>query len=200
MNETEPKVTLEGLEDLRLRTRRRAHPSWLPLLIFGVLSLGAVPFALGGDDGYDGFYWLAAGPLGGALTWILARRRGLEIGLEDRNFNAYAAIIAAMVAGALAIGWAGGEGAFSEAGTVYPIAIGLVAIAAIARSPLLAATGAALAAWGTGVLIADPEEVAAWTYAGEGAILIVAGLASLAGSRSSDAAPAKPGAGAAVGI
>jgi hypothetical protein len=194
MNEIESAQTLESIERLRDRTHRVAHPSWLPFLIFGALVIGAVPFSLAGDDGWDGYYWLAAGPIGGIATWKLIERRGAVIGLIDRNVRVHAAIIAAMVAGGLIIGWAGGESAFSEAGTVYPIAAGLLAIAAINRSTLIAIAGAGIAAWGTGVLIADPTEVAAWTYAGEGAILFAAGLITL-----SQARPSAPEAGMRTG-
>jgi hypothetical protein len=156
MNEIESAQTLESIERLRDRTHRVAHPSWLPFLIFGALVIGAVPFSLAGDDGWDGYYWLAAGPIGGIATWKLIERRG--------------------------------------AGTVYPIAAGLLAIAAINRSTLIAIAGAGIAAWGTGVLIADPTEVAAWTYAGEGAILFAAGLITL-----SQARPSAPEAGMRTG-
>jgi hypothetical protein len=183
MSDTESAATLESIERLRDRTQRVAHPSWVPFFVFGLLVLGAVPFSLAGDDGLDGFYWLLAGPLGGVLTWKLVERRGVAIGLIDRNVRLHAAIIAAMVAGALIVGWAGGESAFSEAGTVYPIAAGLLAIGAINRNPLIAGAALAIAAWGTGVLIADPAEVAAWTYAGEGAILLGAGSVTLARAR-----------------
>jgi hypothetical protein len=182
MNKTEPKVALDELEDLRTRARRTAHASWVPLFVFGVLTLGAVPFALLGDDGYDGFYWLVAGPLGGAVTWQLVQRRGSEIGIFDRRARIYAAIIAAMVAGALIIGWSG-ESAFSEAGTLYPIAAGLLAIGAISRNLLIAAVGVAIASWGTAMLIAEPDEIAAWSYAGEGGVLLVAGIIALAQAR-----------------
>lgn len=196
MNEIDSEATLESIERLRERTHRVAHASWLPFFVFGLLVIGAVPFSLAGDDGWDGYYWLLAGPLGGIVTWKLVQRRGSAVGLVDRNVRLHAAIIAAMVAGALIIGWAGAESAFSEAGTAYPIAAGLLAIGAINRNPVIAAAGAGIAAWATGVLIADPAEIAAWTYAGEGAILLAAGLATLAraqaavgeGRRSSGAA------------
>src|SRR5947207_8666438 len=106
MSDVQSEVSLSEVEDLRRRTRRTASPSWLPFFVFGALCLGAVPFALPGD-GYDGFYWLVAGPAGGALTWWLAQRRGTSLGILDRHIPLYAAIIAGMVFGATAIGWAG---------------------------------------------------------------------------------------------
>jgi hypothetical protein len=185
MNEKEPRLALDEVETLRTRTRRTAHASWLPMLVFGVLTLGAIPFALLGDDGYDGFYWLVAGPVGGAVTWQLVQRRASEVGVLDRRARLYAAIIAAMVAGALIIGWIGGDSAFSDAGTLYPIAGGLLVIGAISRTVLIALAGVAIASWGTAVLIADPDEIAAWSYAGEGAALLVAGVVALAQARPS---------------
>lgn len=148
-----------------------------------MLTLGAIPFSQIGDDGADGFYWLVAGPLGGALTWRLSSRRGERIGLVDAQAYLYAAIIAAMVIGALAVGWAGGESAFSEVGTVFPIAAGLVAIAFVSGSTLVGVAGLAIAAWGAAVLVADLEELAVWAYAGEGTVLVVAGLVARAAER-----------------
>jgi hypothetical protein len=179
VNQTDTRSTLESIEGLRDRTHRLAHPSWLPLFVFGLLVLGAVPFALAGDSGWDGYYWLAAGPLGGIIAWRLVAHRGVSIGLIDRRAGTYAAIVAVMVAGALVVGWAGADSDFSNAGTAYPIAAGMAAIAVIARVAVIGAAAAGIAAWATAVLIADPAEIAAWTYAGEGAILIAAGLLTL---------------------
>ena len=85
-----------------------------------------------------------------------------------------------MVVASLIIGSAGGESDFSEAGTAYPIAAGLSAIAAINRNPLIGLAATGIAAWASGVLIIAPAKIAAWTYAGEAAILLAAGLATLA--------------------
>src|ERR671918_885105 len=129
MNEIDSKATLESVQHLRDATHRAAHASWLPLFVFGLLVLGAVPFALAGDDGWDGYYWLVAGPLGGIIAWRLVAHRGVSIGLIDRRARTYVAIVAVMVAGALVVGWAGADSDFSNAGTAYPIAAGMAAIA-----------------------------------------------------------------------
>src|SRR5918996_4838881 len=99
MNEIDSKATLESVQHLRDATHRAAHASWLPFFVFGLLVLGAVPFSLAGDDGWDGYYWLVAGPLGGIVTWKLVERRGVSLGLVDRNVRIHAAIIAAGGAG-----------------------------------------------------------------------------------------------------
>jgi hypothetical protein len=180
MNNAEAASTLQEVEGLTTRTRRVARASSIPFLVFGALTLGAIPFTQIGDSGADGFYWLVAGPLGGAITWHLAGRRGERIGLIDRKAYLYAAIIGAMVVGALLVGWAGGEGEFSEVGTVFPIAAGLVAIAFVSGSTLVGAAGIAIAAWGAAVLVTEPDELAAWAYAGEGAVLVIGGLVARA--------------------
>jgi hypothetical protein len=183
MDNAQAASTLQEVERLTARTRTIARGSSIPFLVFGALTLGAIPFTQIGEHGADGFYWLLAGPLGGGLTWYFAGCRGERIGLEDPSFYLYAAIIAAMVIGALAVGWAGGEGAFSEVGTVFPIAAGLLAIAVVSGSALVGVAGIAIAAWGAAVLVADPEELAAWAYAGEGAVLVLAGLLARAAER-----------------
>jgi hypothetical protein len=180
MDSAEAASTLHEIERLTERTRRSAYARSIPFLVFGVLTLGSVPFTQIGEDGSDGYYWLVAGPVGCLLAWHLFTRRGERIGVIDRNAYIYGAIIAAMVAGALAVGWLGSEHAFSEVGTLFPIAAGLVAIAFVSRSALVGVAGLTIAAWGAAVMVADPAELSAWAYAGEGAALIGAGLVARA--------------------
>jgi hypothetical protein len=166
--------TLGEVERLRERTRYAVEWGWIPFLIFGAAVLISVPFAL--DDGSAlGIYWLVAGPIGVLATMYAVRSLEVRTGIVERNEYAYAIVIAAMVAAAIVVGWTG-EGIGSEVGHTFPIGAGLLVIATIDRSALVALTGVAIIALGFALLIVEPDDAKAWVALGEGLILIAAGL------------------------
>jgi hypothetical protein len=98
---------LDEMTVLRLEARKARHAYWFPLLIFGLLTAGAVRFyimpvpraglgygsfaqlwlpglsGLGGDaEPYLGFYWLAALPIGLAVTMLFYRWHAGRVGLQ----------------------------------------------------------------------------------------------------------------------
>lgn len=167
--------TLGEVERLRERTRYAVEWGWIPFLIFGAVVLLSVPFALIDDGSALGIYWLFAGPLGVVATLYAIRSLEVRTGVFERNEYLYAVVIAAMVAGATLVGWTA-EGIGSEVGHTFPIGAGLLVIAVIDRSALVAWTGAAIIALGAVLLTAEPANARAWVALGEGAILIAAGL------------------------
>jgi hypothetical protein len=187
MAEADAVRTLGEVERLRERTRYAVEWGWIPFLIFGGAVLLSVPFALVDDGSALGVYWLFAGPLGVLATLYAVRSLEVRTGIFERNEYVYAFVIAAMVAAAVAVGRTA-EGIGSEVGHTFPIGIGLLVIAAIDRSALVALTGAAILALGAALLIAEPASAQAWVALGEGLILVAAGLAVrrsyLAGSES----------------
>jgi hypothetical protein len=176
MAEADAVRTLGEVEKLRERTRDAVEWGWIPFLIFGGVVLLSVPFALIDDGSALGVYWLFAGPVGVLATLYAVRSLEVRTGIFERNEYAYALVIAAMVAAAVVIGWTA-EGIGSEVGHTFPIGAGLLVIAAIDRSALVALTGTAILALGAALLIAEPADAKAWVALGEGAILIAAGLA-----------------------
>jgi hypothetical protein len=168
--------TLGEVERLRERTRYAIEWGWIPFLIFGGAVLLSVPFALIDDGSALGVYWLFAGPAGVLATLYAVRSLEVRTGIFERNEYLYAAVIAAMVAGAIIVGWTA-EGIGSEVGHTFPIGAGLLVIALIDRSALVALTGAAIIALGAALLAAEPADAKAWVALGEGAILIAAGVA-----------------------
>jgi hypothetical protein len=166
--------TLGEVERLRERTRYAVEWGWIPFLIFGAVVLLSVPFALI-DGSALGVYWLFAGPVGVLATLYAIRSLEVRTGVFERNEYLYALVITAMVAGAIVVGWTA-DGIGSEVGHTFPIGAGLLVIAAIDRSALVAWTGAAVIVLGVVLLAAEPANAKAWVALGEGAILIAAGL------------------------
>ncbi len=83
--------TLQQLDDVRRRTRAAVHPAWFPMLLFGILGLASIPFALTGDGEWLGRYWFVAGPAGGFATSQYYRRRAISLGVGVRG-GAYVAL------------------------------------------------------------------------------------------------------------
>lgn len=171
--------TLNEVERVRRTTRSLLDASWFTFLLWGSLVLASAPFTQIGHDGAAiGIYWTAASLVGLISTSLYYRHRELSLGLVDRNEFLYVGISIAMVIGAMLVGaLAGGD--FSAVGPSFPIAVGLIVFGAMKRSPLILASGAALAAFAITVLIANPVQAALIAAIGEGAILIGTGLIAL---------------------
>jgi hypothetical protein len=98
----------EALESLdyaaavRKRARRDAAAMWLPLLLFGTLTLASVVVARPASEFQS--YWLIAGPLGGLLIGTYAYRRGRQRGLEGPSLRYVVAAVELMLL-ALASAW-----------------------------------------------------------------------------------------------
>jgi hypothetical protein len=177
MEQAEMARTLGEVERLRERTRDAVEWGWFPFLVFGVAVLLSAPFAWIDDGRSLGVYWLVAGPIALAVTLYAIRSLEVQAGVLDRHELVYAVVIAAMVAGAIVVGWTA-EGIASDVGHMFPIGAGLLVIAAIDRSVLVAATGAAILALGALFAIIEPAHADGWVALSEGAVLIAAGLAA----------------------
>ena len=110
-----------------------------------------------------------------AMTLFAIRSMEVRAGVLVRHEVAYAVVIAAMTAGAIAVGWTA-EGIGSDVGHMFPVGAGLLVIAAIDRSALVAWTGASILGLGVLLLITEPSHADGRAALGEGAILITAGL------------------------
>jgi hypothetical protein len=168
-------ATLSEVERVRGETRERLDPGWVPYLVFGVLTMLSAPFTQIGEGGAEGIFWLVAGPVGLAITWLFYRRHELQVGLMDRQEYLLAGIVAAMVLGAILVGWDAPE-EFSEAGWMFPIGAGLVAIGALESSAVDAGIGMALLVAAAALQALDPAQPAAWAAVLGGAILLAGGL------------------------
>jgi hypothetical protein len=164
MSATGPAELLEEMAALRRRARADRHGYWFPLILFGVLTLAAAPLYVAPElpgpvyDGYGklvpgpvygfqprtggiGRYWLAALIVGGLLTVWWYRRRGRRIG--PQGAGAVAVVTAALAVAAVAVldltpaaGWLLWPLDRGYAATLI-IAVGLIALARVERSPVL---------------------------------------------------------------
>jgi hypothetical protein len=170
---------LNSIEGARSRTRTMLDDGWFALVVWGVIVLASAPFTqLAGGDAV-GFYWMAAGALGIFVTFRYFRARELEIGLVSRHKSAYIVLALSMAIGSMALGIAGGGGMLSAYGPVLVIAAGLAAFAALDRSLLLACSASLMALLGIAILAGEPERATLWAAVGEGAILLITGLAAM---------------------
>ena len=145
-------ATLRQLDDVRRRTHAAIHPAWFPMLLFGILGLVSVPFALVGDGTWLGLYWFVAGPAGGFSTSQYYRRRTITLGVGVRG-GAYvvlgvALFVAAFVAGTVT---------HSAAAPMMAIAIAYLGFARLERSWPVALVSLALGVAALVVAVVDPS-------------------------------------------
>jgi hypothetical protein len=173
MSDTTPAELLTEMSALRRRARADRHGYWLPLLLFGVLIVAAAPLYVetwrlsdgdvvaGPNDipagelysvengGQAGRYWLAALIFGGLLTVWWYRWRGRRIGPQGAGAvavgSAALAVAGAAVLGFLPLHWTFWPLERGYAATLV-IAVGLIALTYVERSPLLATITAAYTA------------------------------------------------------
>ena len=135
---------------VRRRARGDATAMWLPLLLFGTLTLATVVVARPASEFQS--YWLIAGPLGGLVIGIFAYRQGRERGIEGPSLRYVVAAVELMLL-ALATSWittwlAGGYEATWQLrfGPAIVVAAGYLAFAWLERNVVVAAVAVALLA------------------------------------------------------
>ncbi len=167
--------TLDEIEAIRQRTRSALEWGWAAFFVFGIATLVSALFTRidGGD--HLGEYWLVAAPVACLILLGMVRRMEYERGVLDRAEALYALVIGGMVALAVVVGYAA-DGLASEVGPVFPIAIGLLVIAGIDRSRLVALTAALLLALGVALAVIGPSHADTWLAVGEGLVLMGAGV------------------------
>lgn len=181
-DDTTAATTLREVERVRGATRESLDPGWVPYLVFGLLTMLSAPFTQIGDEGVEGLYWLVAGPVGLVITWHLYRAREFRIGVLDRQEYLLAAIVAGMVIGATLVGWFADD-QLSEAGWMFPIGAGLLAIGALEESPVDAGIGLGLVAAAGALVAVDPAQPATWAAVLGGLILLAGAFATRARAR-----------------
>jgi hypothetical protein len=118
-----PTADLAGeLRALRRRTRTDRHAYWFPLVLFGLITCGAIPFYLQGTPAgrgapsgpalpmlggflahrHLGYYWLVALLAGVLLTLLWYRRNARRVGLQTPALG-YLVTVAVLTGLALAI-------------------------------------------------------------------------------------------------
>ena len=165
----------------RRRARNDATAMWLPLLLFGTLTLASVVIARPVSEFQS--YWLIAGPLGGLVIGIYAYRQGRQRGIEGPSLRYVVAAVELMLL-ALATAWIVGPFDFTwqtRFGPAIVVAAGYLGFAWLERDLAIAAV--ALAMLAAIVVLAAVRPPHVWTDAMLTALYGVALFAAGAGLR-----------------
>lgn len=178
MVEDDASALLSVVRRTRGRTRSRlAELSWLPWVLYGVLSLIAAPLTWWLGEQVNAFYWTLAVPLAVALTSWYYRRLEVRIGAESRIATTLvgASVIAVGAFGTGAVGGAFGWPMLAATGPAFSVAAGLSIFAVDQRS-----LGSALAAGVIAALAGAALVVGADARVASTAMLVVCGLVGIA--------------------
>jgi hypothetical protein len=136
MQPDEATRALRKVDAVRRRTLSERRSTWFPLVLFGVLALGAAVACELGDDRAVALCWAVAGPAGGIATGAYAYRRSLRVGVAASPLpylvTAVAILVGASLTGALSTG---------SARTTAPylvVALGFLVFAWLERHPVAA--------------------------------------------------------------
>jgi hypothetical protein len=138
---------LNDIERLRRRTRADLHETWLPLVLFGALSIAGAAVALRFGATSLALFWGVSAPAGSVATAIYYHRREHRVGLQVAAAP-YIVAAAAIIVGAFLTGGVGGAvgaATISAFGPPLCISAGYLLFARLARSRGLAAVAVALA-------------------------------------------------------
>lgn len=174
MQPDEAATTLDEIESLRRQTRRALRSFWFPLVVFGPLMLASGVLALVAEGVAIGIFWAVAAPAGTVAVWRHYRHRESSLGLSLPAMP-YVVVTMAMVAGAFALP-AATSGDVQEVVSVWAIAAGYAAFAALDREPWLGWLAAALALVPLVLLVTAPDLAAAGTGIVLGVCFLATGL------------------------
>jgi hypothetical protein len=174
-------ATLLELSRLDGAARRPRTEVWFPLLMFGLVDLGAVPVALTAGRGHLGPYFLPMNLLAGVLCAVHYRRVGRATGLQAPLFAWLGVVLAVSIAG-VACSYEGRELGWERlnlAGPSISMALGYLVLAFWARSTtLLLAVTAMSAATVIVVSVTSGDVAIAWQVACFASTLLTLSLAN----------------------
>lgn len=168
--------TLQQVERIRRSTRAVLDYPWVPFVVFGAITVGSAALTNVWDGAAVGVWWFVLGPAGLAITWRYYRGRELSVGFVDRREHLYTALLGAMFLVAFALGFAGGGDLLSDVGPTYAVGAGLLGVAAIDRSAIVACCGAAQLVLAFAVTITEPSHSGPLMALAGGGILVLTGL------------------------
>jgi hypothetical protein len=189
MRPEEATRALREVDALRRRTLSQRRSIWFPLVLFGVLSLGAAVACEAAGDHAVALYWALAGPAGGIATGAYAYRRSLRVGVAASPLpylaTAVAIVVGASLAGALSTGSARATAPY------LVVALGFLVFAWLDRHPVAAFAALVGLIAAVAVVATDPEHGCAILSATFGLAFAATGLAL----RRAEAGPARSGTG-----
>jgi len=175
----DPAERLAEIDDVRRRTRAGLYLSWFPLVLYGVVSLGAAALAAVSTK-YVGAYWFVAWIVCFVAVGRYAAARADRIGLGGSPNRRYTRLwigffVVLFVAITVAVNIGGGAPAIVATSSVLLCAVYLV-IARWERSMLMAFLGIAVAVSGVTLAALDPPYLVALANLAIGVVLIAGGL------------------------
>jgi hypothetical protein len=175
MRPEEATRALREVDDLRRRALSERRSTWFPLVLFGVLALGAAVACEAGDDRTIARYWMVAGPAGGIATGAYAYRRSLRTGVAASPLpylaTAMAILVGASLAGALTTGSARATAPY------LVVALGYLVFAWLDRHPVAAVAAAVALVAAVTVVATGPAHGCAILSAIFGLAFLSTGLA-----------------------
>lgn len=170
----DPAAALHHVRSLQERTRHDLSSFWFPLVVFGVLTLVSVPFAVPDDGVAIAVFWAIAGPGGGAATgWYyhsLEQRLGVSRSGAPFVVTGGALIVAAFVLPAVT------TGALQEVVSAFAVGAAYLVFAWLNRSPVLAVLGVVVMAIPGATLLAGMARPGPLVAATTGAVMLATGL------------------------
>ncbi len=167
-------ATLLELESVRRRTRGVLRSFWLPLVVFGPLMLTSGLLALFAEGRVIGLFWAVAGPAASIATGLHYRNRERRLGLSSSPLP-YVLVMVAMLAGAFILP-ALTSGQLRGVVSLFAIAAGYLAFAALDRELWLVWLGLALALVPLALLAVAPDLAAPGSGVILGTAFLVTGL------------------------
>ncbi len=171
---TDPAETLRHIQQLQERTRHDLSSYWFPLVLFGVLTLVSVPFAIPDGGGAIAIFWAIAGPGGGAaIGWYYhscEQRLGVSRSGAPFVIAGGALILAAFVLPAVT------TDALQEVVSAFAVGAFYLVFAWLDRNPALVVLGVVVAAIPAGALLAGVARPGPWVAATTGAAILATGL------------------------
>lgn len=171
-------VLLGEIQRTQDRTRSRlAELFWMPWVVYGILSLLAVPVIWRFGESSLGVFWALAMPATGGFTGWWHRRLELRLGMESRIAPMLlgAGVIALGAFGTGAAGGVFGWPMLSAVGPALSIAAGLSVFAVMLPKPDLFVAAGTIAVSTGAVLVAGVDPASATVL-----LLVVCGLAGIA--------------------
>lgn len=170
-------------EQARRRARVALGAYWLPLILFGMLTLASAGVTEVAPGLAVGLLWAVGAPLATIATalWYRSRTAELGIGADPRPYGltAIGILVAAFALGAL------GRGSItSYAGPLLAVGLGYLVFARLQQSLALLVAAGATIALGVGLFLVHPAHAYSFVAAGLGAGAIVLGIANWLQERS----------------
>lgn len=174
-------MAIDHVRRLQDRTRHDLDSFWFPLVLFGLLTLASVPFAVAESGEPIAIFWTAAGPAGGAAIGWYYHRREPRIGASRSGLPFMLVggglIVAAFVLPAVT------TGALQEVVSAFAVGAAYLVFARLTRSPQLAALGLVVATIAALALMSDLDRPGALVAATTGAAILATGLIARLGEQ-----------------